>query len=228
MFFIWLLIYGIVMLLSRYFAFRTPWATPVGLLISTLVLVGWLLMKQKNSFLRFKKIPLSHWKHHLFFLPYLLPILCNLLFSGFSLSPGPVMLSMFLAAILEEVIFRDILLRFLCRWHYFGGIALAAVLFAAAHLLNLESGVTPVCLMHQIAFALAAGFAFAGIALSCETLLPCVGIHFLINITAGDSPALPEKYLLWLCVAVYLACGIRSICFLRNSAKKGHPHETLH
>lgn len=230
MFFIWLLIYGTVMLLFRYFAPWAPWAIPVGLLISTSALISWLLVQQKGTLVCFKKIPLSHWKHHLFFLPYLLPILSNLLFFGFRLQSALTILSIFLAVILEEVIFRDILLKFLCRRNYIWGIVLSAVLFAAAHLLNFEHGIAPVYLVHQVAFALAAGFAFAGITLSCETLLPCIGIHFLINITASDAFALPGKYqfVLWLCIAVYLACGMRSICILRNSTKKGHPHETLH
>lgn len=227
MFFVWLFSYGIVTMLSHHFSSWTPWAIPAGLLINTLTLVGWLLAKQQGELLGFKKISLSHWKIHLFFLPYLLPVLYHLLCFGFQPRSVPSILGIFFAAVLEEVIFRGILLHFLCRRGYTFGMVLSSILFAAAHLVNFENGAEPAFLLYQVVFALAVGFAFAGIRASCGSLLPCIGIHFLINITASDSLTLlaGSEPLFWLCIIVCLACGIRSICFLRktNYTEKGYP-----
>lgn len=232
MFFVWLIIYGIIMLFSRYFSALSPWAIPAGLLVSISLLVGWLLIRQKGAFPGFRKVSFSQWKFHLFLLPYLLPALCNLLCFGVRPQSVPMILSIIFAVILEEVIFRVVLLQFFCKWGHIFGILLSTALFAAAHLSNLESGATAVYLLYQVVFALAAGFAFAGLSLSCRSLLPCIAIHFLINITASHSRNLTGEYhfLFWLCIAVYLACGVRNIRFLNkmNSAKKGCLYETIH
>lgn len=228
MFFVWLFFYGLVMLLSHRLAILTPWAVPLGLLVSTLPLIGWLLAKGRGNLLAFKRLSLSQWKLHLFFLPYLLPVISNLLRFRFPPHAVPDVFCIFFAALLEEVLFREILLHFLCRRHQTFGIIVSSIAFGAAHLVNLENGAEPAYILYQVIYALAVGFALSGISLSCENLLPCIGIHFLINITAAAS--MEADILFWLCIVVCLACGIRSIRFLRkiNCAKEGLSYETIH
>lgn len=229
MVFVWLLLYGAVMLLSRYFAPMTPWAVPAGLFVCTAALIVWLPVKQKKAFLGLGNLSFARWKRQLFFLPYLLPVAYNIYTFGFHPQSVPVVLGIFLAAGLEELLFRGILLEYFCRRGAFFGVALSSLVFAAAHLVNIENGVAPMFLFCQLLFALAAGFSLSGIVLTCGSLLPCIGIHFLINLTA--SAASPESDpLFWLCIAVYFACGFRSIHILHkaNSTKKGCLNETLH
>lgn len=215
MLFVWLLLYGSASLLSHHFAPLTPWAVPVGLLVCAAPLVGWLL-RRGTTLLGFPKLTLTQWKHHLFFLPYLLPVFYHLFYFGFQLPSVPGLLGILLAAVLEEVLFRGILPLVLCRRGDVFCAVLSSLIFAAAHLVNLERGASPVFVLCQVLFALSAGLAFFGIVLSCGSLLPCMGIHFLINLTAPVSPPEP-KPLLWLCIAVYFACGIRSIYLVRKS-----------
>ena len=101
-------------------------------------------------------------------------------------------------------------------------IVVSAVLFAAAHWLNTESSD-----LSQIIFALVAGFAFSGMTLTCKSLLPAMGIHLLINLTAGGT-SMTYLWLFVLCIIVYLICGIRSVYDLKNSAEKGCSYESIH
>lgn len=222
MFFVWLMLYGIVMLLSRRFAALTPWAVPTGLLISTIALVGWLVWQQKRNVFYCKKLSFTCWKKQLFFVPYLLPVAYHLLRFGWQLPALPEILTVFLAVVLEEVLFRDLLLRALCKKNLLIGCLLTSLLFAAAHFLNLGTGTEPVYVLLQAVYALAIGLALCAVAISSESLLPCIGIHFLINITAGDSYGTPPQAdpLFWVCVLTCFICGFWNILSEQNERNK--------
>lgn len=211
MFFVWLVIFGLVTMLSQHFAALTPWAVPAGLLINICTL---LLCSRKQKPFGFRKLTLAQGKMHLFFLPYLLPILYHLIRFGFSPPSFSGILVIFLAAVLEELVFRGIFLRYCCRWGCAWGIFLSALAFSTAHLLG---GFDPT----QLIFAFSVGLAFGAIAL--DSLLPCMVIHFLINLTANPTSGYAPltDWLFWLCVAVYLACGIYHLM-------KRCSHETVH
>lgn len=217
MFFIWLFLYGAVSFLSRYLSRWTPWATPLGLLISTATLMIWLLAKGKGASLGLQRAQSLPWKKRLPFLLLLLPVGYNLLCANFSF---PALLSIFticLAVILEEVVFRGVLLHFLRRKGDLFAIIASTALFALAHIFN-QGGID----WYQILFALAAGFAFSGLTLVCGSIFPAMDMHLLINLTAGD---MNQSYL-WLffvCIAAYLFCGIHSIILLSktSSSEKG-------
>lgn len=225
MFFVWLFFYGLTALLCRHLSHLTPWALPVGHLLNTMLLIGWLFSQQQQDLLLFKKRPRQT---YLLFLLCLLPAVCQLFFFGFPSHSELAILCIFLAAAQEELLFRGILLRLFCRKGPIFGIVLSTIVFAAAHLVNLESGAEPAVVLNQVIYALAASFALSGICLSFDCLLPCIGIHFLNNITASNihqlTPASVVPFLL--CLVVWFTCGIGCIFYLR--AKKGNLHETIH
>lgn len=217
MFFVWMILHGSIVLLARYLAQWTPWAIPLGLLISTAVLVAWLLMKRQGAAVGFQRPRPYSVKERLPFLLLLLPVVYNLVSGSGSLPALLTICTLCLGAILEEVVFRGILLHFLRRWGNVPAVLVSAALFALAHILN-QGGIDP----YQIIFAFAAGVVFAGLTLRSGSLFPAMEIHLLINITTGErSPA--YLWLFFVSIAAYLFCGTYSMILLNNanSSKKG-------
>ena len=231
MIFLWLIFYGTVMLLAYRFTAISPWAMPLGLLVNVAALVGWPLLKKRRDVLGVRTIPLSRWKQHFFFLPYLWPIAYNLASFPLRLPSLPEIIGLLLAATLEEVLFRGLLLPVLCKKNVLTGSVITGLVFAFAHFLNLGTGAGLPFILVQVVYALAIGFSLSGIALSCDSLLPCIGIHFLVNITAGDSLVVSPylQPLFWAGILLSFICGFRSIYLLKNKPHEERvSYETIH
>ena len=217
MFFVWMILHGSIALLARYLAQWAPWATPLGLFISTATLVAWLLIKGKGEAVGLQKAQPYRFKERLPFLFLLLPVVYNLVSSSGSLPGWLTICTVCLGAILEEVVFRGVILHFLRPRGNVLAILVSAALFAFAHVFN-QGGADP----YQITFAFAAGLAFAGLTLCSGSLFPAMEVHLLINITAGNrTPA--YLWLFLVSIAAYLFCGAYSIILLNNanSSRKG-------
>ena len=116
------------------------------------------------------------------------------------------------AGAVEELIFRGFLLRALP-----GGAlrraAVTALLFGAAHGLNLLAGADAVQAVLQMGYSGALGFLFAVIVLRSESLLPCLAAHGAINALsafAGETSARSDLALTALacCVSLLYAAWI--------------------
>ena len=218
MFFIWLILYGSITLVAEYFSSLNAWIIPAGQLINTLILIVWLRIRCQDRLLTFKFRRGQHWKMALSGLAYLLPSVCQL--AHFGIQPRSVLdiFCILLSVVQEEILFRGILLNWLGRFGHTTSIVLSGIIFAALHLVNLAEGSEQAGLVFQLIYAAAAGIALSALAMSCKSLIPCIGIHLLNNLTANDSTVLPTEYLpwFWLCVMIYLVCGIHKICFLNN------------
>jgi len=86
------------------------------------------------------------------------------------------------AAALEELVFRGILLRLLARFGALRAAALSALLFGAAHLLNLLNGAPLLDTACQALCAAAAGWVFALLRLRTGSLLPSMAAHGALNV----------------------------------------------
>ena len=140
-------------------------------------------------------------------------------------------IGLLLAATLEEVLFRGLLLPVLCKKNVLTGSVITGLVFAFAHFLNLGTGAGLPFILVQVVYALAIGFSLSGIALSCDSLLPCIGIHFLVNITAGDSLVVSPylQPLFWAGILLSFICGFRSIYLLKNKPHEERvSYETIH
>lgn len=224
MFFVWLFLYGSITFVAEHFSSLNAWIIPAGQLVNTLILIGWLKIRGQERLLTFGLHTKLHRRTRLWGLAYLLPVVCQIMYFGVRPRSAIDILCILLAVIQEEILFRGILLSWLGRFGRTRSIILSGIIFAAAHLLNLAEGMEQAGLILQPVYAMAAGSALSGLAMACESLIPCIGIHFLNNLTANDSVVLPTGYLpwFWLCVMIYLVCGIKMICFLNklNSGRK--------
>jgi membrane protease YdiL (CAAX protease family) len=92
--------------------------------------------------------------------------------------------SMLCVGIVEEVIFRGFLFKYLARGNLTVAIIVSSVTFGFGHVINLVSGVEVIPTLLQIAYATAAGFLFTVIFYRSGSLLPCIITHSLINATS--------------------------------------------
>ena len=137
-----------------------------------------------------KKYGLTGWprntKRYLFFIPMWILVTGNL-WGGLGIAydgMGQVfaVISMLLIGYVEEVIFRGFLFKALIPKD---GIKLAIIIssvtFGIGHIINLFAGQASLDIVIQVFFAVAWGFIFTFFFYKCESLLPCIIAHSLVD-----------------------------------------------
>jgi len=124
-------------------------------------------------------------KAYLWFLPMLVLLSTNF-WGGVQLRLSVVetalyMLSMVAVGILEELIFRGLLLRVLCKDSLKWGVIVSSLTFGIGHIVNLLNGAPVADTLLQILYATAIGFLFTVIFLRSGSLVPCIVVHCLVN-----------------------------------------------
>lgn len=156
-------------------------------------------------------------KSYLYFLPLILISTCNL-WNGLALPenlpkalPGAVTLA--IAGLLEELIFRGLLFKAMCRDDQKAAIIVGSLTFGVGHIVNLLTGAPLPETLLQIAYATAIGYLFIVIFLKSGSIVPCIIAHCAINglsafgrdagtlvniLTALALVVIPVAYALWL------------------------------
>ena len=137
-----------------------------------------------------KKYGLTGWprntKRYLFFIPMWILVTGNL-WGGLGIAydgMGQVfaVISMLLIGYVEEVIFRGFLFKALIPKD---GIKLAIIIssvtFGIGHIINLFAGQASLETVIQVFFAVAWGFIFTFVFYKCQSLIPCIIAHSLVN-----------------------------------------------
>ena len=160
------------------------WMTIVLLAIAVAVTVF-----IKNNHLE-KKYGLTGWpqntKRYLFFIPMWILVTGNL-WGGFGIAYDGIkqvfaVLSMLLVGYVEEVIFRGFLFKALIpKDGIKPAIIISSVTFGIGHIINLFAGQASLETIIQVFFAIAWGFLFTFVFYKCQSLLPCIIAHGLVN-----------------------------------------------
>lgn len=144
---------------------------------------------------------------YLYFIPLLFLASTNL-WGGISLNltPGESILyvvSMLCVGFLEEVIFRGLLFRAICKTNKVKqAILISSITFGFGHIINLLNGrAIPETLM-QICYAVAIGFLFTILFYKGKSLWPCIITHSVIN----SLSAFANKSVMT--IQLHLAAGI--------------------
>ena len=188
---------------------------PVGLLLS-LFLFLWI---RKNGLMeKYGLCPFrGNRKAYLYFIPLLLLMTANL-WNGAAITVSAAevalhILSMLCVGFLEEVIFRGLLFKALCKNSMKQAVILSSVTFGLGHIVNLLNGADVLPTLLQICYAVAIGFLFVIIFCKGKSLLPCILAHGVINslsifsiegsqtfqlITAIALCVIPIGYALWI------------------------------
>ena len=161
------------------------WMTIVLLVIAALATV--FIKKNRLE----KKYGLTGWprntKRYLFFIPMWILATGNL-WGGFGIAydgMGQVfaVVSMILVGYVEEVIFRGFLFKALISKNGIKpAIIISSVTFGLGHIINLLSGHASLETVIQVFFAIGWGFIFTIVFYKCQSLIPCIIAHSLIDV----------------------------------------------
>ncbi len=130
------------------------------------------------------------------------------LFDGFAqetVQSLPLLLSLLLAGVLEEIFYRGVILPALLPFGVHGGVWLSAALFALGHALPFSA-----------LFALLCGGALGYLRVYSRRLLPCVALHLGINLLS--YLLLPVR--LWIQGAVYAGGAVLGLLCLGITFRK--------
>lgn len=92
--------------------------------------------------------------------------------------------SMLCVGVIEEIIFRGFLFKYLSKDNLTVAIIVSSITFGIGHIINLLSGADLLLTLLQIIYATCAGFLFTVIFYKSGSLLPCIITHSLINATS--------------------------------------------
>ena len=134
-------------------------------------------------------------------------------------------LSMICVGILEEVIFRGLLFRALCRENLKMAVAVSSITFGIGHIVNLLNGAELAATLLQICYATAAGFLFTVIFLCSGSLIPCIVTHCAINSLSCFSQDRSRELDL-LAAAVLTAVSLGYGIWILRSTEKGNERST--
>ena len=144
----------------------------------------------KNNRLE-KKYGLTGWprntKRYLFFIPMWILATGNL-WGGFGIAYDGIgqvfaVVSMILVGYVEEVIFRGFLFKALISKNGIKpAIIISSVTFGLGHIINLLSGHASLETVIQVFFAIGWGFIFTIVFYKCQSLIPCIIAHSLIDV----------------------------------------------
>ena len=168
--------------------------TTIGLALASLVL---LLFVRTNDLM--EKYGLARWatnsRQMLYFVPLWVVASGNLWggftphYQGFGLVCA--MISFALVGLIEELLFRGFLFKaMLENGSTKTAIAISAITFGMGHIVNLLTGHELVETLVQVAFAVAIGFIFTMVYYKCNSLLPLIVTHSVIDVFsvfAGDD-----------------------------------------
>jgi len=127
----------------------------------------------------------GNWKNYLYFIP--LPLLMSTnLWNGVTMNVSAAeamlyVLSMLCVGFLEEVIFRGLLFKAICKSNVKQAILISSITFGIGHIVNLLNGADVLPTLLQICYASAIGFLFTIIFYKGKSLLPCIVTHGIIN-----------------------------------------------
>lgn len=123
----------------------------------------------------------------MYYLPLLLLASVNLWF-GAVLNYSPFetflyILSMLFVGFLEEIIFRGLLFKAMCRDNVKVAIIVSSITFGLGHIINLinGSGASLLSNLLQVVYAIAIGFLFTILFYRTKSLLACIITHGVLN-----------------------------------------------
>jgi len=156
---------------------------PISVFLA-LFLFGWIKkhnLSEKYGLCSFK----GNWKNYLYFVPLLLIMTTNL-WNGVTMNVSAAetvlyILSMICVGFIEEVIFRGLLFKAICKSNVKQAILISSITFGIGHIVNLLNGADVLPTLLQICYATAVGFLFTIIFYKGKSLLPCIITHSIVN-----------------------------------------------
>ena len=190
---LWIAIYVLLMSISDYFSvlvgIEKVFTAPIILIIAMFLLV-WIKKEKLSEKYGLVKTKFSS-KTYLWFIPLAITVSVNF-WGGVCLQYTTLeivlyIISMICVGIVEEIIFRGFLFKYLSKNNLTMAVIISSLTFGFGHIINLLSGAELLGTLLQVCYATAAGFAFTIIFYKSGSLLPCIVTHSLMNATSVFS-----------------------------------------
>ncbi len=163
----------------------------------------------------------GNWKNYAYFIPLLLIMTTNL-WNGVSMKVSATeaalhILSMLCVGFIEEVIFRGLLFKAICKSSVKRAILISSVTFGIGHVVNLLNGAEVLSTLLQICYAIAIGFLFTIIFYKGKSLLPCIVTHSVVNSLSIFSVPGPRSLEVVTAAALCVISGGYALWILKQS-----------
>lgn len=159
---------------------------PVGLTLAA-VLYGFIRKNRLQQYYGLCRIR-GGCRNFLYFLPLAVISSVNFWYGVAIQRPLPeillYILSMCLVGFLEEVIFRGLLFKGMCKSNVTSAIIVSSVTFGMGHIVNLLLGEPLLDTLLQLVYASAMGFCYTAIFYAGGSILPCILSHAVVNSTS--------------------------------------------
>lgn len=121
----------------------------------------------------------------LYFIPLVIVSSVNLWY-GLTMNMSPLssllnVISMCFVGFLEEVIFRGLLFKGMCKSNVKAAVIVSSLTFGAGHIVNLLLGAPLFETLLQLVYASAIGFCFTAIFFAGGSIIPCIISHAVVN-----------------------------------------------
>ena len=153
-------------------------------LIMTMLLYGFIRRNQLTEYFGLCGVK-GAWRNYFWFVPLIVISSVNL-WNGVTMNftvPETILyiLSMCFVGFLEEVIFRGLLFKGMCKTNVTAAIVVSSITFGMGHIVNLFLGEPLMDTLFQLIYASAVGFCFTAVFYVTGSILPCVISHGVVN-----------------------------------------------
>lgn len=130
----------------------------------------------------------GNYKKYLYFIPLMIISSVNLWngvqFNGGTLDTFLFIVSMCFVGLLEEIIFRGLLFKGMCKTNVLSAIIVSSITFGMGHIVNLLLGAPVFETILQLIYASAIGFCYTAVFYTSGSILPCILSHVIVNSTS--------------------------------------------
>lgn len=218
MYFVWIFLYQITNSisweLSQVIGIIYP-ILAISMVIYVVALLYWLKKRNKIDDVAFRNIDYLQLKKCLCGIPLLVLPLYNLITTKNHTISVSFWIWTFCLVIVEELFFRGFLYDLLAKWNTCGYVLISSLLFGVVHFVNIFEGQDRIYVCMQVLCAFAAGISYAALIVKCGSIFPCIFVHFLTNISAGEISMMElangftyEMLGLWCCIGIYAVYGL--------------------
>lgn len=128
--------------------------------------------------------------------------------------------AMFIAGIVEEMLFRGLLFRAMSKSNIRSAVIVTSITFGIGHIVNLANGnsaeyVGTIC---QIFYAVAIGFLLAAVLYAGESLIPCIIIHSMLNaLSSFSNEAVISNIQIPVSIVLCVVSAVSAIVIFKNT-----------
>lgn len=135
-------------------------------------------------------------------------------------------ISMCFVGFLEEVIFRGLLFKGMCRSNVTIAIIVSSLTFGVGHIVNLLLGAPLFDTLLQLVYASAIGFCYTALFHVSGSILPCILSHAIVNGTSAFAmEPTDEAHIMITIVQTVISTGYGVWLLRRKKGQEGHPRD---